>query len=156
VRPGYALYGGNPTPDAANLMRAVAHLRGRIIATRELRAGETVGYDGVWAAPRPSRVATIGIGYADGVPVSATATPGRPAGEAIVGGSRCPFVGRVSMDYIVLDVTDAPESAARRGQWVELLGETIHVDELAERARTIGYEILTRLGRRYKRRYVGA
>jgi alanine racemase len=72
-----------------------------------------------------------------------------------VGGVRCPFVGRVSMDYIVLDVTDAPKGAAERGQWVELLGETIDVEELALRARTIGYEVLTRLGRRYARRYVG-
>jgi alanine racemase len=156
VRPGYALYGGNPTPDVVNPMKAVAHLFARIVATRELRAGETVGYDGVWVAPRPSRVATIGIGYADGVPVSATAAPGKPAGEAIVGGVRCPFVGRVSMDYIVLDVTDAPAAAARRGEWAELLGETIDADELAARAGTIGYETLTRLGRRYARRYVGA
>ena len=95
------------------------------------------------------------VGYADGLPVSATEAPGKPAGEAIVGGRRCPFVGRVSMDYIVIDVTDAPPEAARRGDWAELLGETIGVDELAGRARTIGYEVLTRLGRRYARQYVG-
>lgn len=155
VRPGYALYGGNPTPAAVNPMRAVARLSARIIALRDLATGETVGYDGVWTAPRPSRVATIGVGYADGLPVSATAAPGKPAGEALVGGVLCPFVGRVSMDYIVLDVTDAPARAAGRGQWVELLGETIDVEELAGRARTIGYEVLTRLGRRYARRYLG-
>lgn len=155
VRPGYALYGGNPTPGVANPMRAVARLSARIVCVRELTPGDTVGYDGIWTASRPSRVATIGAGYADGLPVSATAAPGKPAGDAIVGGVRCPFVGRVSMDYIVLDVTDAPKGAAERGQWVELLGETIDLEELALRARTIGYEVLTRLGRRYARRYVG-
>ncbi|MGJ0508580.1 MAG: alanine racemase [Methylocystis sp.] len=155
IRPGYALYGGNPTPGAANPMAPVASLAARIISLHDLSTGETVGYDGVWAAPRPSRVATIGAGYADGLPVSATAAPGKAAGEAVVGGVRCPFVGRVSMDYIVLDVTDAPEAASRRGEWVELLGATIGVEELAGRARTIGYEVLTRLGRRYARRYVG-
>jgi alanine racemase len=155
VRPGYALYGGNPTPDAANPMRAVARLAARIVSVRDIAAGETVGYDGIWKAPRPSRIATIGAGYADGLPVSATAAPGKPAGEAMVGGVRCPFVGRVSMDYIALDVTDAPKRAAERGQWAELLGETIDVEEMAGRARTIGYEALTRLGRRYSRRYVG-
>ncbi|WP_442753424.1 alanine racemase [Methylocystis sp. JAN1] len=155
VRPGYALYGGNPTPGARNPMRAVAHISARIISVRDLSPGDTVGYDGVWKAPRPSRVATIGAGYADGLPVSATAAPEKPAGEAIVGGARCPFVGRVSMDYVVLDVTDAPKGAAERGQWVELLGESIDVEALAARARTIGYEVLTRLGRRYARRYAG-
>jgi alanine racemase len=155
VRPGYALYGGNPTPGAANPMAPVASLSARIISLRDLAVGETVGYDGVWAASRPTRAATIGAGYADGLPVSATAAPGKAAGEAVVGGQRCPFIGRVSMDYIVLDVTDAPESATKRGDWVELLGETIGVEDLATSARTIGYEVLTRLGRRYARRYVG-
>ncbi len=152
ARPGYALYGGNPTPACPNPMRYVATLLGRIIAVRDLAVGETVGYDGIWAASRPSRVATIGVGYADGLPVSATATAGKPGGEAIVAGVRCPFVGRVSMDYVMLDVTDAPSHAATRGAWVELLGEAIGVDDLAARAGVIGYEVLTRLGRRYARR----
>ncbi len=155
VRPGYALYGGNPTPGAVNPMQPVARLMARILSVRDLAVGETVGYDGVFMAQRPTRVATIGAGYADGLPISATAAPGKAAGEAIVGGARCPFVGRVSMDYIVLDVTDAPPEAAQRGAWVELLGETIDVEALADRARTIGYEVLTRLGRRFARRYVG-
>jgi alanine racemase len=154
LRPGYALFGGNPTPGAPNPMRPVARLMARILSVRDVAVGETVGYDGIWAARRPSRVATLGVGYADGLPVSATEAPGKPAGEAIVGGQRCPFIGRVSMDYIVIDVTDAPPESARRGGWAELLGETLEVDELAGRARTIGYEVLTRLGRRYARRYI--
>jgi alanine racemase len=155
TRPGYAIYGGNPTPQAANPMRPVARLTARILASREIEAGDNVGYDATWTAPRRSLVAAIGVGYADGLPVSASSGPGKPAGEAVVGGVRCPFVGRVSMDYIVLDVTGAPREAAQRGAWAELLGETIGVDELAARAGTIGYEILTRLGARYARRYVG-
>lgn len=156
IRPGYALYGGNPTPYAESPMRRVARLHARILSIREIEAGATVGYDGLWAAPRPSRIATLGVGYADGVPISATALEGKPGGEALVGGVRCPFVGRVSMDYTMLDVTDAPREAAQRGQWAELLGASISVEELAARAGVIGYEILTRLGGRYTRRYIGS
>lgn len=155
LRPGYALYGGNPTPLAANPMRPVARLTAPILAVRPIASGESVGYDGIWTARRPTRLATIGVGYGDGLPVSASGESGRSAGEAIVGGVRCPFVGRVSMDFVVLDVTDAPEEATQRGATVELLGDAIGVDELAARSGTIGYEILTRLGRRYERRYVG-
>lgn len=153
LRPGYALYGGNPTVRPDNPMRPVAHLRVRILAIREVSPGDTAGYDATWAARRPSRLATIGAGYADGVPVSASARADKTGGAAIVGGVRCPFVGRVSMDSIILDVTDAPLAAAQRGGWAELLGEEIGVGELAGRAGVIGYEILTRLGRRYARRY---
>ena len=155
LRPGYALYGGNPTTGPENPMRPVAYLRARILATHDVAPGETAGYDAVWTAQRPSRLATIGAGYADGVPVSATARADKAGGSAIVGGVRCPFVGRVSMDSIILDVTDAPLTAAQRGGWAEILGAHIGVDELAGRAGVIGYEILTRLGRRYARRYIG-
>jgi alanine racemase len=155
LRPGYALYGGNPTPFAPNPMRPVVRLEAAILSTRWIEAGENAGYDGVWTAKRRTRLATIGVGYGDGVPVGASATAERPGGEAIVGDRRCPFVGRVSMDFIILDVTDAPEDAVQRGALVELLGPTIGVDELAARAGTIGYEILTRLGPRYERRYLG-
>jgi alanine racemase len=156
VRPGYALYGGNPTPYAECPVRAVARLTARILSTREIEPGACVGYDAVWSARKRTRIATIGVGYADGVPVGATGCAGKPAGEALVGGVRCPFLGRVSMDYIVLDVSDAPPDAAQRGEWVELLGEGICIEEAASRAGTIGYEILTRLGARFSRRYVGA
>lgn len=153
VRPGYALYGGNPTPSAANPMRPVVRLEASILETRRIEAGESVGYDAIWTAKRTSLLATIGVGYGDGLPVAASWTEKRSGAEAVVGGKRCPFVGRISMDLAVLDATDAPETA-RRGALVEILGETIGVDELAARAGTIGYEILTRLGRRYARRYV--
>lgn len=154
LRPGYALYGGNPTPSAPNPMLSVARLEAPILATRWIEAGESVGYDGVWTAARPTRLATLGLGYGDGFP-AAVGGAGRPAPEAIVAGRRCPIVGRVSMDFVMLDVTDVPEGAVYRGQTAELLGETIGVDELALRCGTIGYEILTRLGRRYERVYIG-
>jgi alanine racemase len=155
ARPGYALYGGNPTPDRPNPMRPVVKLEARVLALREIEAGETVGYDAAWTAVRPSRLATLGLGYADGLPRVASLNVGAPPLEALVSGFRCPVVGRVSMDAIVLDLTDAPPSIVRRGDFVELLGETTGVDALAERAGTIGYEILTRLGHRYARRYLG-
>ncbi|MBG0810974.1 alanine racemase [Methylosinus sp. H3A] len=154
LRPGYALYGGNPTPGSPNPMRSVARLEAPILATRWIEAGESVGYDGVWTAARPTRLATLGLGYGDGFP-AAVAGSGRPAPEAILAGRRCPIVGRVSMDFVMLDITDIREDAVYRGQTAELLGETIGVDELAERCGTIGYEILTRLGRRYERVYIG-
>jgi len=155
LRPGYALYGGNPTPSAENPMRPVARLDARILAVREIAAGESVGYDGVWTASRPTRLATLGVGYGDGLPTGVSCASGRPGAEAIIGGYRCPLVGRVSMDFVMLDVTDVPEHVARRGETAELLGDTIGVDEMAARCGTIGYEILTRLGRRYERRYLG-
>ncbi len=154
VRPGYALYGGNPTPERNNPMRPVARLEARIIAIREIAAGESIGYDATWTAQRPTRLATLGLGYADGIPVSASPSAERPGAEAVVAGRRCPFVGRVSMDFVVLDVTDLPREAARVGDVAEILGGTIDVDELAGRAQTMGYEILTRLGARYARRYI--
>jgi alanine racemase len=153
ARPGYALYGGNPTPGAANPMRPVLRLAARVLSVRDVAAGESVGYDAIYLAPRPMRVATLGVGYADGVPVGASSDGARPGGEAIVAGLRCPIVGRVSMDFVVIDVSAAP--ATQRGDWAELIGETISVDDLAARAGTIGYEILTRLGARYARRYAG-
>jgi alanine racemase len=156
VRPGYALFGGNPTPYAECPVRPVARLSARILSTREIEPGACVGYDALWSARRRTRIATIGVGYADGVPVGAASCAEKPSGEALVGGVRCPFIGRVSMDYVVLDVSAAPREAAQRGEWVELLGDGICLEEAASRAGTIGYEILTRLGARFSRRYIGA
>ena len=155
ARPGYALYGGNPVAPAKNPMRPVATLRAPIIQLREIAAGETVGYNAQWTARRPTRLATIGVGYADGLPRNLMATDARPGGEAMVAGVRCPFAGRVSMDLIVIDVTDAPRDRVAPGVMVELLGEHITVDDMGVRAGTIGYEILTGLGRRYRRVYTG-
>ena len=153
VRPGYALYGGNPTPGADNPMRPVVTLSAPILQLRDIEAGTKVGYNGQWTAKRPTRLAVIGLGYADGIPRNAMATDARPGGEAMVFGRRCGFAGRISMDLTILDVTDVPAEALSPGVRVELLGQDITIDDLAERAGTIGYEILTNLGRRYHRIY---
>ena len=161
VRPGYALYGGNPTPGRENPMRPVVRLEARIVQLRSVQRGDTAGYNGQWTAPAPGRLATLSVGYADGYPRAASATDARReagtgAGEAIVAGRRCPFAGRVSMDLITLDVSAVPEAEIARGGLVTLIGDDLTIDEVGARAGTIGYEILTSLGRRYARRYVGA
>ena len=156
VRPGVALYGANPTPAKANPMRPVVELKGRIIQVRNVAKGDTVGYGATFSAARPSRMAVIAVGYADGFLRSAAASKGKPAGEVVVAGKRCPVAGRVSMDLIAVDVTDLPDGAVRRGDFATLIGEGMSVDDLAAGMGTVGYEVLTNLGRRYHRIYKGA
>jgi alanine racemase len=159
VRPGYALYGGNPQPGQPNPMRPVVRLEAKIIQVREIAAGETVGYNAQWTAPGPRRIATLSIGYADGYPrraggTNAKAQAGEPSGMALVGDVPCPFAGRVSMDLITIDVTAASPGAVARGRTTVLIGDSLDIDEVGRRAGTIGYEILTSLGGRYARRYL--
>ena len=156
TRPGYALYGGNPTPYAPNPMRPVIKLEAPIIQTRKVMAGERVGYNGVWSAPSDRRLATISLGYADGYPRNASGTDTKCGGEALVGGVICPFVGTVSMDLVILDVTDAAEEACQRGQIATMIGGELGIDRVGKAAGTVGYELLTSLGRRYHRQYLGS
>lgn len=149
ARPGAALYGINPTPGEANPMAGCVRLRARIVQVRDVAAGERVGYNGIWTAPRPARIATVTVGYADGL-LRALSN----AGEARFDGAPVPLVGRVSMDLTTFDVTAAPGAVA--GAWIELIGPHLSPDAVAERAGTNGYEILTALGRRYRRVYAGA
>ncbi len=148
LRPGYALFGGNPTPGGPNPMRPVVRLEAAILQVRDVAAGDRVGYNGRWTAPGPRRLATLSLGYADGYPRAAS---GR--GHALVGGVPCPMLGLVSMDLIVLDVTEAP--AAKRGDAAVLIGDALDLDTVGRTAGTIGYEILTGLGSRYVRTYTG-
>ncbi|RAI45159.1 alanine racemase [Rhodoplanes roseus] len=150
VRPGAALYGLNPTPDVANPMRPVVRLEGRVVQVRKVRKGETVGYGASWTASRDSRIAVVAVGYGDGFLRAAAAT-GAEKPIAIVMGKRCPIVGRISMDLLAVDVTALPEVSPRRGDWATLLGEEFGIDAAAPFAGTIGYEVLTSLGRRYHR-----
>lgn len=148
VRPGIALYGGRPFAHGPNPMREVVRLQARVLQIRELAAPANVGYGATWQASPPARIATIGAGYADGYP---RALSGR--GYAAVGGRRVPVVGRVSMDLTMLDVTALPPDALAVGDMVDLLGGGVPLEEVAELAGTISYELLTRLSLRVTRRY---
>ena len=153
VRPGVALYGVNPTPGHRNPMRPVVNLQARIVQLRTVPKGETVGYDAAWTTRRATRIAVVAVGYADGYPRAASSSDEAPGGTAIVAGKRCPLAGRVSMDLMAIDITDLPDGAARRGDMVTLIGDELTLDDVAKAAGTIGYEILTGLGRRYHRVY---
>ena len=155
VRPGAALYGVNPTPESDNPMQPVVELKARIVRIREVERGDSVGYGGTWTARRPTRLAIVSAGYADGYFRAGSSNDGTRGAEVVVAGKRCPIAGRVSMDLIAVDVTDIEKNAARRGQMVTLIGEGITVDELAHHFGTIGYEVLTSLGKRYARIYKG-
>jgi alanine racemase len=146
ARPGAALYGINPTPDRPNPMHLPVRLRARVLAVRDVPAGDSVGYNATWRAARPSRVATAGIGYADGWHRSLS---GR--GRAFFDGTPVPLVGRVSMDLTTFDVTDVPGVVP--GAWLELIGPAQTPDDVAAAAGTNGYEVLTSLGRRFHRVY---
>ena len=151
VRPGAALYGINPQPGGLNPMRQIVRLRGRILQVREVDRGESVGYGATHLMNAPGRLATVAVGYADGWPRSLC-----PRGSGRLGGKRVPLVGRVSMDLVVFDVSDVDPAIARPGGFIELLGDDYGVDAAATDAGSIGYEILTALGRRYHRVYRGA
>jgi alanine racemase len=151
VRAGAALYGVNPTPGRANPMRPAVQLLARIVQVRDVDAGATVGYGATHRFARPSRVATVAVGYADGYPRSLS-----NRGHGFVDEVRVPLVGRVSMDLASFDVTDVAASQLPREGFIELIGPHVPVDTVADAAGTIGYEILTALGRRYHRRFAGA
>ncbi len=142
ARPGVGLYGGQPFADALPVVR----LDVPVIQVRDVSPGETVGYGAAWRAARPSRVATLSAGYADGL---IRAMGG--LGLVFAGDVPCPLIGRVSMDLLTADVTALDEVPAT----LEILGARQGVDDLARAAGTIGYEILTALGRRYRRRHGG-
>ena len=149
VRPGCALYGVNPTPETINPMREAVRLDSRVAQVRRVDSSETVGYGAIYRLRRSSKIATVPVGYADGY---RRLLGGR--GHAVVAGASVPVVGRVSMDLVTLDVSDLPDDAVRPGTTVRLIGAPApSVDMLAAAADTIGYEILTGLGRRFDRRY---
>jgi alanine racemase len=148
ARLGAALYGVNPTPGHANPMKSVVELTGRILQLRSVARDETVGYGATWTAKRPSRIAVVALGYADGLSRAGSGTDERLGGAAIVAAKHCPIVGRISMDLVCIDVTDLADGAVHRGDLATLIGGEITVDDVAAAAGTIGYEILTHLGPR--------
>jgi alanine racemase len=148
VRGGAALYGLAPLMNNANPMKQVVRLQAKILQVRRVDDGDSVGYGATRRFDAPARLATVGVGYADGY---MRALSNR--GAAHIGGAEVPIVGRVSMDLTVLDVTGLPEEAAQVGTAVDLLGPQQSPDDLGAHAGTIGYEVLTALGRRYRRVY---
>jgi alanine racemase len=146
ARPGAALYGVNPTPGQPNPMRPALRLTARVLTLRDIPAGEAVGYNAIWTAPRPTRVATVSAGYADGYHRALS-----NRAEAAFDGARLPLIGRVSMDLATFDATDHP--ALTVGSEIELIGPNIPPDEVAGWAGTNGYEILTSLAIRAPRTY---
>lgn len=154
IRPGAALYGINPTPEADNPMQPVVDVKARVVQVRHIEKGETVGYGATWTARRPTRLAIVAAGYADGYFRAAGGVDGVRTATAVVGGRRCPIAGRISMDLMAIDITDLP-SPLKRGQMATLIGDGVSVDELALHFGTIGYEVLTSLGARYQRVYRG-
>ena len=156
VRPGIALFGGRAHEGKQNAMRTVVRLAARILQVHEVAPGATVGYGAIYKVQRPSRIATIACGYADGFLRALSVATGEAGPVGYIGDYPVPIVGRVSMDNITVDVTDVPKDLTRRGGWVEVMGARVTVDDLTDRAGTIGYELLSRLGPRVHRVYEGA
>ncbi|TPL93413.1 alanine racemase [Mesorhizobium sp. B2-3-12] len=148
ARPGAALYGINPTPAEPNPMLPVVRLQAKVAQTRDVEKGTGIGYGHTYHADGPLSLATISFGYADG-------WLRRSASAAWFEGVRLPFLGRVSMDSIILDISALPPGKLGEGDLVELLGPSQSVDDAAGHAGTIGYEILASLGTRFHRHYLG-
>lgn len=158
MRPGVGLYGGNPLTGAANPFRPAVTVEARVLAVRTLEAGDAVGYSATWAAAAPARIAVLSAGYADGyfraLSRRSDEKTQEKGGHVHIAGYTVPVAGRVSMDMMAVDVSAVPEGFIQRGDMAELIGPHISVDDVGLRAGTIGYEILTSLGRRYMRRYL--
>jgi alanine racemase len=162
VRPGIALYGGRPVNGAENPMKTVVTAEARVVQVRQVSAGGTVSYGATHALARDTIIAVVSTGYADGyhrassgsgVPLREVNTVG--GGHGFVHGRKVPVLGRVTMDLTMFDITDLGADAVSVGDWVELFGPDIAIDDAAAAAGTISYELLTSLGKRYHRRYVG-
>ncbi len=160
TRPGIALYGGEAVNGVPNPMKPVATAEARIIQIRDAKKGETVSYGGTYQLARDSRLAIVSAGYADGylrslsgsgVPLRQTVNYGA---FGFVAGHKVPVIGRITMDLTIFDVTDIPENDIRAGDYVELFGRNVPLDDIARAGGTIGYELLTGLGLRYERRYI--
>lgn len=161
TRPGIAVYGGEAVNGAINPMKPVVTAEARIIQVRTVPSGATASYGASARFARESRIATVAIGYADGYHRSVsgggvTLRQAMPSGAyGFLHGRKVPHVGRVTMDLSLFDVTDLPEKAVRAGDYIELFGRNVAIDDVARAGGTIGYELLTSLGHRYYRSYVG-
>ncbi|MEQ8653136.1 MAG: alanine racemase [Kiloniellales bacterium] len=150
VRPGYALYGGNPCPGQANIMQRVITLEAPILQIRRVPKGATVGYNALYVTKQPTRLATLAIGYAEGYDRKLS-----NRGRVSIAGRSANVVGRISMDLTIVDVGAIPQSLCQVGSLATLIGDDPSLEEVATAAGTIGYELLARLGNRLDRRYLG-
>ncbi len=148
LRPGYALYGGNPTPEASNPMQSVVTLETPVLQTRAVKASESIGYGASHTFSADSETATVALGYADGLHRA-----GSSKAKLYYKGQPCPVLGRISMDLISVGIGHLANKPSP-GEMLEVLGPHQSVDDLAADLDTIGYEILTSLGRRYQRDYL--
>jgi alanine racemase len=153
VRPGYALYGGQAATQRAPV-KPVVRVSARILQVQDIPAGGRIGYSATYRTPSPRRIATIAAGYADGVFRHASSSDGETGGAVAIRGKLAPIVGRVSMDLITVDITDIGDPAPVRGDFVDLIGRDLPLEAVGLGAKSIGYEVLTRLGARFHRHYV--
>ncbi len=149
VRPGYALYGGQAFKGAATPVTPVVSVHARILQVRDVAAGESVGYSATWTASRPSRIAIVAAGYADGFHRAATINSPR---AVLINATPAPVAGRVSMDLIAVDVTDCTPTP-QRGAFVQLAGDALSIETVGSQNGTIGYDVLTSLSQRFHRVY---
>ncbi len=160
TRPGIALYGGEPVTGAENPMQPVATFETRILQIRHARKGQTVSYGATCTLERDTVIAVAGAGYADGYPRSLSGSGVRlrdvakPGGSGFVSGQIAPILGRVTMDMTMFDITDIPHGQVNTGDWIELFGPNIALDDAARSGGTVAYEMLTGCGRRAAKRYV--
>ena len=161
TRPGIALYGGEPVAGRTTPLKTVVTAEARVLMLRQAPAGQAVSYGATHAFDRDSRIAVCGVGYADGylrngsgsgVPLRSAVAQGA---SAAIGGRKVPVVGKITMDLTMIDITDLPDGAVSAGDWVELYGPTIPLEEAAAAAGTVNYELLTSLGRRAARTHYG-
>ncbi len=148
VRPGNALYGGNPTPEKANPMHPVIELTTRILQIRHVKKNQSIGYNSTHAFDKDTSTATLAVGYADGFHRA-----GSNQTMVYYNGKACPVLGRVSMDLITIGIGHL-DKQPQIGEAIEIIGPHQSIDDLASTWNTIGYEVLTSLGSRYHRRYI--
>lgn len=153
VRPGISMYGGRAINGRPNPMAPVISMHVPILQIKDARIGETVGYGAAYRLRRDTRLAIMALGYADGFFRSLSGIGGQVGGKVAINGTFAPVLGRVSMDMTAIDITDV-EGLVQPGDVVEVLGPNLGIDDVADAARTIGYEILTTLNGRFPRSYV--
>ena len=152
VRAGLALTGCRSSiPHGEYTLKPALKAYAQVLQINEIPQGTSVGYNGTFIAPKASRIATLGVGYADGYFRNLS-----NQGEVFFEGHKLPVVGAVSMDLMTVDITDLPPNKINVGDWVELFGDNLWASKLAEKAGTVTWELFTRLGSRFERFYVGS